>query len=476
MKKERLKTIALTLLVICSIILTVNKWFSKKLWPDGYNFFSNLTSYFSFGKEPEKKSYYLSKENISNPSKIIVSNNELRGIYTHTSENYNLMLTSVKNMLKSGLGAKSYEESSLEQWKDALKGSSIYITYPVPYDAITFSAIMDVDITGLGNFLMKEFIILSGDNITGKAHMLIRDASSDKFADVTLSGDPVEIDNLIESYAVSSVGEYAYSFELNFDTKSSTVEQKIVIEPQVVLSLSPVTQPSVTKINYLENIHQNKTLYTKILKDFGFNTTNMRKYVNVDSSIVFVENYGSITMYPDGYLEFSSLDDSMGIALKTSSNATSYDTFIECIEFINNVWDTACGDCNMNINLSSFSKEENGFKLTIDYYADGMIVASQSEESSAHKKLNHAIEITVKNSKIVSYRQLLNGYVSNNDSIECPGVIEALDKLMEGDSIKSDTITDLYLAYSADAGEDNLCTPHWVARTAENETKIIKDQ
>ena len=69
MKKESLKTAALVLLVFCSIILTINKWFSEKLWPDGYNFFSNLTSYFSFGEKPVEKTYYLSKENISNPSK-----------------------------------------------------------------------------------------------------------------------------------------------------------------------------------------------------------------------------------------------------------------------------------------------------------------------------------------------------------------------------------------------------------------------
>ena len=42
MKKETLKTIVLVLLVLSSIILTANNWFSEKLWPDGYNFFSNI--------------------------------------------------------------------------------------------------------------------------------------------------------------------------------------------------------------------------------------------------------------------------------------------------------------------------------------------------------------------------------------------------------------------------------------------------
>ena len=103
-----------------------------------------------------------------------------------------------------------------------------------------------------------------------------------------------------------------------------------------------------------------------------------------------------------------------------------------------------------------------------------MIAVSKADGSTAHEKISHAIEITVKNSKIVSYRQLVNGYVSNGDSIECTGIIEALDTLMAGGGIKSDTITDLYLAYAPSNGD--VCVPYWVAKTDRNEVKIIKNK
>lgn len=473
MKRERLKTAALVLLVACSIILTVNKWFSEKLWPDGYNFFSNLTNYFSFGEKTVKKSYYLSKENISNPSEIVVTNGDLRGVYTHTSEDYNSMVGTVKDTLKIALSSKEFVLSDAEKWKGALKGVSLYVTYPVAYDTAVFAAVMDTQIAQFGISAMKEFIITPADPITGKNFLYIKDASADKYICATLDF-AAQTDELIARYAKSSVGEYAYSFELNFDTKSDTVEQKIVIEPQVILSISPVTKASVTKINYFDGIANNRPLYSKFLRAFGFNTTNIRKYVNVDNSIVFAENYGSITMYPDGLLEYSALDDSKGISLTSSANPSFYDSFIGCIEFVNKVWDTACGDCSMNINLASLTKEENGFKLAIDYYADGMIAVSKADGSTAHEKISHAIEITVKNSKIVSYRQLVNGYVSNGDSIECTGIIEALDMLMAGGGIKSDTITDLYLAYAPSNGD--VCVPYWVAKTDRNEVKIIKNK
>ena len=476
MKKEHLKTVILVLLVFSSIILTVNKWFSEKLWPDGYNFFSNLTAWFSFGSEAEEKTYYLSKENISNPSKIIVNNNELRSIYKHTSAEYNSMLSQVKDVLKGGLSEQNFEEGSGERWKEALKNASVYITYPVAYDFKTFSAVMDSPVNDFGISFMQEFIIAAGDNITGKPHLLIKDASNDKYADVTLGANSLVIDSLIKEYAVSSVGESPYSFELNFDKSNDTIEQKIIIEPQVVLSIGQVTQPSAAKINYFENISNDRALYNKFLKAFGYNTTNLRKNINIDNSIVFVENYSSIKMHSDGYLEYRSLDDTKGIPLGTSANSTFYDIFIDCIEFVNNVWDTACSDLNMDINLSSLNiDDQSSFKLTIDYYADGMEVVSRLPKTASHDKLNHAIEITVKNSKIVSYRQIVSGYSLNSDITECGSVIEALDILMANDSIKSDTITDLYLAYNQTEGADT-CIPCWVAKTAENEIRIISNR
>ena len=476
MKKESLKTAALVLLVFCSIILTINKWFSEKLWPDGYNFFSNLTSYFSFGEKPVKKTYYLSKENISNPSKIIVNNNELRALYTNTSVNYNTMLPMVKSILKSGLSEKEFSQTTPEKWKDSLKGASVYIAYPVSYDAKTFSAIMDTAISDFGIASMKEFIIAFDNDSPGKAHMLINDDSAEKFVDVPLNIDLNRLSEIIEKYAVSSVGEYPYSFELNFDKKNDSVKQKIIIEPQVILPLNSGITASVTRINYFDKISENKDLYLPILRSFGFNTTNIKKYIDTDNSIVFVENYGSIRMYSDGLLEYRALDDTKGIALDSSSNTSAgfYDNFIDCIEFVNNVWDTALASHNMDINLSSVSSNDSdgSFRLTIDYYADGMEVISRLKKTDTHEKINHAIEITVKNSRIVSYRQIVNGYNSNNDGIEHMSVIEALDILMASDSIKSDTITDVYLAYAGDAVK-TVCNPCWVAKTAENEIRII---
>lgn len=472
MKKETFKTIILALLVTSGIILTINNWFSEKLWPDGYNFFSNLASYFSAGDE--QKSYYLSKENVSSPTKIVVTNDDFRGVYTHSSIDFNDMVGEVKSLLKLGLSQKESKESTDLAWKDALKYKSIYFSYPVSYGAKTFSAILDTPITAVADMSFQEFVLVSDDNITEKAHLLVKNARDGTYHDITLDADTKSLSNILDTYATSSTGEYPYSFELNFDKSDTSAEQKITIDSQVILSINPRTAPTVSEINYFSSIAENKELYTEFLRSFGFNVSNIRKNINPEGSIVFAENYGTIKMHPDGLLEFKSLNDSNGIEIGKS--VEFYDTFIDAIEFVNNIWDTACFDENMNINLSSVKllSQDNSFTLTIDYYADGMEVVSSLDATESHAKMDHAIEIQVINSKVVSYRQVVKGYRSNGDASLCTNVIEALDLLMSKDSIRSDKITDLYLAYYAD--KNGMCSPYWVAKTAKNEIRIIKDK
>ena len=471
MKKETIKTTVLALLVISSIVLTINNWFSEKLWPDGYNFFSNIAKYFS--SDEKSKSYYLSKENVSNPAKIVLNNSDMRGVYTHSSADFNKMVKVMKKHLKSGLSRNAdMTVGTDEEWKNALKTRSIYFTYPVSYDTKTFSAILDTPIKAVEDGNVQEFIFFLGDTITGKPHLFVKTSGKEGYADIILPPESVELDSLIEKYALSSAGEYPYSFELNFDKSGENTEQKITIDSPVILSIKPITAPGVSEVNYFENISQNEELYTKFLKAFGFNASNIRKNVNLDKAIIFVENYGTIKMHPDGLLEFKALNDSKGIEIGDSDEF--YDTFIDCIEFVNNVWDTACHEENMNINLSSvkMGSTGNSFVITIDYYAEGMEVATRIGSTDSHSQLNHAIEIEVANSRIISYRQAVRGYRSTGDTTECTGVIEALDTLMANESIKSDKITNLYRAYFSSNG--GVCTPCWVAKTAKNETRIIK--
>ena len=84
MNKGTLKNIILVLLVTSSIVLTFKIWFSEKLWPDGYNFFSNIAEkFFSHGDSAR-----ISLEDITKPSVISVNNAPKRSVYSDGSDEY----------------------------------------------------------------------------------------------------------------------------------------------------------------------------------------------------------------------------------------------------------------------------------------------------------------------------------------------------------------------------------------------------
>ena len=84
MKIERLKSILLIILVISSIVLTANKWYSKELWPEGYSFFSNVKKLFSQDKTGKSTSINPNEE-ILNPAKIIINTLNNHVLFTKSS-------------------------------------------------------------------------------------------------------------------------------------------------------------------------------------------------------------------------------------------------------------------------------------------------------------------------------------------------------------------------------------------------------
>ncbi|MBQ7901788.1 MAG: hypothetical protein IJ365_07515, partial [Clostridia bacterium] len=321
MIKERIKSCLLVFLVASSLVLTLNMWINGKLWPNGYNFFSNVTNYFNISNN---KSYYLSKENISYPEKIIVNNLEQRSLYTHTSEQYNEIVDDVLSVIKQSITKFEYSESETVEWNTALSTGSIYVSYPVAYDTTLLCGILDIVPLNLKTKSVQEFIIVPSVGKNSSAvTVYTKDFDSKKVFKTITSSDADKINSIIQQYATESLNLLPYSFELKFDrSNDETVVQKVVIDPTVTLKLENTQLPIITTTNYLENIYNNTYISGKILRSFGYNTTNSRGYLDKNNTAVYVENFSTIKVYENGLLEYKSLDPTKGITLTNSTNPT----------------------------------------------------------------------------------------------------------------------------------------------------------
>lgn len=448
MKIERLKSILLIMLVISSIVLTANKWFNEELWPGGYNFFSNVKNHLS-GKDIGNEESFSPNEEILNPAEIIINNLSNHILYTKSSLEYDAICDEVKEILSLSFDTSKSTDTDSDEWNNQLKSKSCYFSYPVMYDASYFASQLSKEYTGSIKYF-KEFIISGDLRIPSVMHIYIKDAKTEEIERLTIDFESESISSLINSAKNYSGDINYYSFELNFDnTGESSVKDHVVIDRGVLINISPKKLKKLNEKNVFEDITYNEALYKDILSQFEYNTSSIRKYVESDNSMVFVENYGTLKLHSNGVLEYKSTDKTKGIKLdNTSVNAC----LNSCITFVNDVTNLMNTNKSMYFEISSdiHDIQSRSFTLSFDYYInDSKIIIP---EDRYHTK--NAITVEVENGCVVAYTQIFNVFLPLEEEIGCGSAIDAIDHLGTNDPDISGSITDIFAAYSYDNSQN----------------------
>lgn len=473
MKKQNLKTYILVALIISSVVLTGKIWFNEKLWPAGYNFFAVITDNFSFGKKDFVSS--LTKETISFPKTLVVTNSENRSAYAADSDAFSAMIADVKELLRLALEAAEEgkdAEADGEAWLTALKTRSISVSYPVAYDSKLFLNILGSYRSDGASFPVKEFIITPGS--ASGAGIYIKNYDTGEIRYAFADWDKERLENMITQYAANSIGDLSYSAELNFDKSSEdSAQQKLVIESDVLIQLNKRLANTVAETNPLYDGVFNWEVTDNLLKQFGYNTSGVRKYTERDNSVVFVENYSTLKIHPNGLAEYKAVDASKGIDLNSGNDF--YRGLLGCVDFVNSLWSNVFPNEALNINISSdvIAASSPSFRLTMDYFSDGAQIYIDIPGSPSSPAMKHAVEIEVENGRITSYRQLFALYETGSRAVDSISAIEALDKLMTDSESAEQIIKELYPVYIEST--PNLRVSAWAALTADNETVIISD-
>ena len=451
MKKGTLKNIILVLLVASSVVLTFKIWFSEKLWPDGYNFFSNITEKFFPGRDYGK----ISLEHIAKPSAITVTGTSKRSVYSDVSENYD-KLRALAEKAYSDTTGKNYEAVDGKEWTNALRSKSIHIAYPVAFDPLILAKTLNIKDVSDGAKAVKEYVIYSGDAVSSNIHVLAKDYESGEIFKALTDVSKQDFEDMITNYALDSIGTVPYSFELNFDKKDPDEElQKFVIAPDVQLALTSKKYNNISRRNALieRNGDYNYENIENILSTFGFNTINAKRYVEDDNSIVYVENYGTVKIYADGLVEYKAVNDDKGLPLSDKANLTYDDTVALVVDMVNTMTRAAFGDRETDIRVTSdlIDKKEKTVKITFDYYINGVMASSFNDFLPSREPVKRAVEIIVTNSKVVSYRQMMSYFRVDDAESENVSAIDALDVLFADKSFeKYAHLTDLFPCYVLD--------------------------
>lgn len=469
MKIERLKSILLIILVISSIVLTANKWFSKELWPGGYSFVSSFKKHFSLSQDKVADTFDPNRE-VLKPAKIIINNLNNHVLLTKSSPQFDGVFTDIKDILSKAFTSKDKTSADMSEWNNNLKSGSLYFGYPVMYDASYFASQLSKTYTGdIKHF--KEFVVANDQVVPSVMYVYIKDAETDAIEKTKINFESETLSTLINR-ASSETGDINYySFELNFDSADNNgVEEHVVIDHDVLINISEKQAHKISEINSFDNIASNSYLYSQVLAQFKYNTSNIRKYVESDDSMVFVENYGTLKLSSNGLLSYESVDGNKGIDLNTSSAKNCLNS---CITFVNNVSSLIDSGSEMYCEISSDIHDITGlnFTLTFDYYINDNTIIIPEEKYG----VKNAVTVKVSNGRIVSYNQVFVSFVPSNDTINCGSAIDAIDRLGTADGIYPDTISDIFVAYNY-AKEENAWYPMWYIEDSAKNISMISNK
>jgi len=442
------------MLVISSIVLTANKWFSEELWPEGYSFFSNVKNQLSSGKNKDTDTFSPNEE-VLKPAKIIINNLSSHTLYTKSSIKYESICKEITNILDKAIVSDIKEVVDSNEWNSHLKGKSCYFSYPVMYDATYFASQLSKKYSGNIKYF-REFIVSNDNRIPSVMYVYIKDAESKKLEKVKIDFESDEINSLIDSANLETTDINYFSFELNFDNGSADgVKNHVIIDHDVLININEKKANMLSEKNRFYNIETNHNLYSDILSLFEYNTSTIRKYVESDNSMVFVENYGTLKLHSNGLLDYKSIDKNSGIELDTSSVNACLNS---CITFVNNITSLMNNDKSMYYEISSdiHDIQSKSFTLTFDYYINDKKIIIPHERYNK----NNAITVVVENGKITSYNQVFVSYIPTADEISCGSAIDAIDKLDIPDNSNTQNITDIFVAYKYNM-QKNLWMPLW---------------
>lgn len=484
MKKDKLQTIVLVILIINSLVLTHQIWVSKKLWSKDYNFFANWTKIpviqaaINTWTNKSEQNLFSKYKHLFNPQRIVINEGGKKAVvYKNTEKAYETLFSNFKEVfvafLKAGPEPKHVTLSSdikENEWFNALKSRSLYVDLGIQYKTKLLGQLLGVRDIALSPQIqnIQEVIIVLSDKKPEEMTIYIKnskDGTVDKFEFKHTLG--AALNGSIQQFAQQSSSAYMYAFEYGFTNPNPL--RKATLVPEVLVTLQKQTASAIRPHNPLlkgntQNIAGDKVDW--IIRAFDYNPSQNRTYTLSDNSLVYVENNSTLKIHPDGFIEYTAIDGDKGLKMfldDGSNNPVSFTQFDVIDQLITLIENMGMLDEKLHISsITDIQDRSDGFKITFDYYHNGIPIAIDTQQSSSQQKMHNAIEVEIINGYLKSYKQYIRDYTEVGKKEINITMQQAFDQIVKNYSNNQNevSIEDIFLAYS-DLGGGSDLDPQW---------------
>lgn len=444
MKKETIKTIILSLLIINCIQLTAQIWLNKKLWPDGYDFFSYVTNVPVIGDVVSFLNKNSSAGQIADattmPDKIVINGGGARTV-THSSNNDFFEIIDFISPYIGKVFSTQGQELTEQEWQTMLRGKSVYVEFGFQIDAHNLAAIFDTTAVDAARFGNADTMILYPESVINTTSVCFKNKASGTIIKYSVGGDTDKLAKFIEDKTIGKKHEHAFAFELRLDGNAqSAVERKVLLESDVLLTMESEPQSKLIVSSIFRDEDAVSEIGDSVLNAFGYNPSQLRKTVNQDGIVSYVENGATVKIYPDGLIEYTAVTVNEGIKIseaKASSSTIVNEVLNIAEKVISNagIEDEVILKLRTPLNETAVASYSAGF----DRYYNGLPVMTDG---------GNTLSAQFENGYITRFKIRLNNLSLSEAKATPPTVINTIDKLFE--KINSDNqvlIDNIYRCY-----------------------------
>ncbi len=465
MKKERIKNIILTALVLLSLVLTTKIWFNERLWPDGYSFFSQLKSHFSTLFTAAQSEDATS--NLLFPSQMVaytIKDSDHASYVVTTSNEYYIQTTDCcEKAIDSALQQPQKNISVVDDaaWRNALYTSGMYIDYGNAIPSGVFSALFGRGTqTELTNAIsnIRSAIITAEGNLVSDIIVYLRSAEGN-CVKISTPEPKTELTNVLSLLSAYVTPSNRFSFFIGADRATSDMGE-VLFSPYLLLTETPTQYPNIQAENPLKQQENGLSLskLEGLLRLFSMNPKTTRRYIDAEENIIFLQNQSTLKISPKGYIEYTAAGGGKGFALKNAASTTNY-----ALESVRLVYDIffIFTDKRANLYISNYLGDAQQSEISFDYNVNGTKILTNLSGTPA-------VQMQIQDGYVQRLSMHLRTYILTEETTALPSTYTAIDKLFTtlDTNTKNAIIEDMFIAYY-DNGADEIKHPTWFVKIQE---------
>ncbi|HIV02705.1 MAG TPA: hypothetical protein IAC74_03960 [Candidatus Aphodoplasma excrementigallinarum] len=464
MKKERIKSLILSALVISSLLLTSQIWFNEKLWPEGYNFFVNIrasaleTVAGFFGAQEKEAGQASVLEPITLAAYTVKDMDHVMAVVNESSESFELINDYISATITYALTkeARSITQVTEDDWQRALFTRGLYVDYGVTYDSATFSQVLGVSASPLAETAQKvrRFIITPEESVIAGVSVYAADEETGAFYKISTGLDKEELLTNLSILAEDASPYRQFSFMNNLNAPPG-MAWEAVYAPYLVLNQERAQYPVLTAENPVfqaEEMSIDAYAVDKLLRVFSINPKTVRRYTDADGSLTFVQSQSTLKITLDGVLTYTTVAGSRGLAVEglTAGQPSAADVLTEGAQIPVGVMNAISSGEGTKLYLSGFEENEGSYVVTFDYMHQGTPVMLGGAYAGSN-----AVRMEIEGGYVKSYTHVLRSYAPAGRDMLVESTYDAVDQIFEGITDieeRGKQIEAVFVAYDDDGG------------------------